>query len=107
MVEFIVLEPVKVRWIQTGEVQTRISFTILPGFTTDFGSGLVQVAKHLRADLAHDWLYEYHEGLSRAEADRLWLDAMKGDDTSWWRRRVRYRAVRLSRIAVAKWEDTP
>ncbi len=105
--EFITMEALAVRWVPSGEVQTRVKFTILPGFSTDLGSGLVQVARHLRADLVHDWLYEYHEGLSREEADLLWLDVMRQDDTSWWRRRARYRAVRVSRTAVARWEETP
>jgi len=104
-VEFIVQAPVTVTWTVGGEKKTE--FTILPSFTTDLGSGLVQVARHLRADLAHDWLYEYHEDLDKEEADLLWLDAMRGDDTSWWRRRVRYRYVTLSPTARRRWEETP
>ena len=104
-VEFIVQAPLTVTWMVEGE--QKVKFTILPGFKTDLGSGMVQVARHLRGDLAHDWLYEYHEGLTKSEVDQLWLDAMRDDDTSWWRRRVRYRYVVLSPTARRRWEDTP
>lgn len=101
---FIVQVSIVVTWMVRTKI--KLKFTIPSGFTTDLGSGLTQVARHLRADLAHDWLYANHEGLNKGDADRLWLDAMRADDTSWWRRRVRYLAVTVSLTARRRWNET-
>lgn len=51
--------------------------------------------KSRRAAVLHDWLYA-GQCLSRAEADRLFLDAMEADGVSWAHRWSMYCAVRAA-----------
>jgi hypothetical protein len=59
----------------------------------------------IRAPLCHDWLYRSggnpewgsispRRTYTRAETDRLFLELMKADGVSWWRRTAAYLAVR-------------
>ena len=48
-----------------------------------------------RAAVLHDWLYS-GQCVSRADADRLFLDAMKLDGVGWLKRRTMYAAVRAA-----------
>lgn len=51
--------------------------------------------KSRRAAVLHDWLYA-GQCLSRAEADRLFLDAMTADGVGWAQRWSMYCAVRAA-----------
>jgi len=71
------------------------------GFITDFASVprffwriLPPTGKYGAASVIHDFLYRY--GIyTRAEADRIFLEAMEELGVSWLTRRTMYRAVRL------------
>lgn len=73
---------------------------IPPGFLTDLASiprafqWLVPVnGHHRRPAVLHDYLYVIQDR-SRAEADRLFLDAMESIGTRWSQRRLMHTAVR-------------
>lgn len=110
------LPPAVVRWIGPGYRFEVTEDYVLPveegvvripaGFTFDAGSvprpvwivispldlGVVSV-------LVHDWLYRTggQDGLlSRAAADRLFLEHMKAEGVRWWRRRLAHLAVRVA-----------
>lgn len=51
--------------------------------------------KSRRAAVLHDWLYA-GQCLSRADADRLFLDAMAADGVGWAKRWSMYAAVRAA-----------
>lgn len=51
--------------------------------------------RHRRAAVLHDWLYA-GQCLSRADADRLFLDAMEADGVGWAQRWSMYCAVRAA-----------
>lgn len=78
-------------------------FTVPAGFHTDLSSIprwarsiIPQVGRQNRASILHDWAYEDGvPGMTRAEADQMFLDVMELDGVGWLRRRVMYRAVRL------------
>ncbi len=97
---FEMTESLGVKWAdEKGNILA--DFTVLPGFRTDGPSipkglrGIVPFeGHHLRPAFAHDWLYTHDEGLTRLQADDLFLDAMKGDGVPWARRQLIYGAVR-------------
>lgn len=101
---FVITRPFTVTWERPGK-QT-IKFTVEEGFTTDLASiprvarsFIPQVGKHLQAAVGHDLCYERSRspapiGLTRAEADSLFLEGMKVSGVWWLRRRVMYAAVR-------------
>jgi hypothetical protein len=75
-----------------------------PGFSTDFASipwvfhSFCQVnGKHRAAAVVHDFLCVYGKelGISQADADRVFLEAMEVLGVRWSQRRVMYRAVRV------------
>lgn len=75
-------------------------FTVPRRFITDLASipklarGLIDVNdKHRRAAVLHDFLY-CAQIVSRAEADRLFLEAMEVLGVEPWKRRVMWAAVR-------------
>lgn len=49
--------------------------------------------KYAPAATIHDWLYA-HQTVTRKEADRIFLLAMKDLGVAWWKRRAMYYAVR-------------
>lgn len=49
-----------------------------------------------RAAVLHDWLYAGRQCATRADADQLFLDAMKSDGVSWAKRWSMYAAVRAA-----------
>ncbi len=98
--EFEVIEPIGVTWTDWGGI-ILVAFTVLPGFRTDLAtiprvatSIIPKIAHHLRPSIIHDWLYEHDEGLTRLQADDLFLDAMRGEGVPWARRNIMHRAVR-------------
>lgn len=50
--------------------------------------------------VVHDYLYESgkirHRQITRAEADRIFLDLMEEEGVSWWQRRMIYTGVRIA-----------
>lgn len=52
--------------------------------------------RNRRAAVLHDWLYAGRQCVTRADADRLFLDAMKSDGVSWAKRWSMYAAVRAA-----------
>jgi hypothetical protein len=75
--------------------------TVPEGFETDFASvprALWQIEPPLgdagKAAVLHDWLYETGER-SRAEADRIFAEAMAVLEVPRWKRALIHRAVRM------------
>lgn len=78
-----------------------VKYTIKKGFETDLASiprvaqGLVpKVGKHVQPAIVHDWFY-VHGGITKAEADQMFLDGMKYVGVPWYRRYIMYAAVRV------------
>lgn len=73
------------------------------GFVTDFASVprvfwrvLPPWGKYSRAAVVHDYLYRVHPaGISRLDADRIFLSLMRQDGVGWATRTAMYRAVRI------------
>jgi hypothetical protein len=81
------------------------------GFRTDFGSVpsifqpiIKPVGKHGKACLVHDFLCIHGKeyGITRKEADELFLEAMEALEVGWLKRHTMYRAVRLYSIFTRK-----
>jgi len=102
---FILLTSFVVKWQREGK--PLVEFEIEESFTTDLASIprvarsiIPQVGKHLQPAVVHDWCYEKSRtsepmGLTRAEADMLFLEGMKNPAGVWWlRRNIMYGAVR-------------
>jgi hypothetical protein len=78
-------------------------FTVPEGSETDFASVprilwnlLPPFGQHSRAAVLHDWLYVHApSGMTRAEADALFLEAMAVLGVNWLTRHAMYRGVRL------------
>jgi len=77
------------------------TWEIPKGFRTDLASiprlfqGLIpKVGKHIQPAIAHDFFY-VHGGITKKQADDMFLDGMKYSGVSWWKRRLMYRAVRV------------
>ncbi len=73
------------------------------GFTTDLASiprpfrNILNInGRSRRAAVLHDWLYAGQQCVTRADADQLFLDAMKSDGVSWAKRWSMYAAVRVA-----------
>jgi hypothetical protein len=60
--------------------------------------------KFRRAAVVHDYLYSTHK-LSREKSDWIFLDAMRTDGVSWWKRRAMWAAVRS--FGEIPWDDKP
>ncbi len=92
--------PIKLEWLNGTTV---FNVEVPAGFHTDlssiprvFRSIIPQVGPQNRASVLHDWAYEEGvPGMSRAQADRMFLDVMEWDGVSWLRRNVMYAAVRV------------
>lgn len=88
--------------------------TVPAGFLTDLASIprpfwpiLPPGDDYGEAAVIHDWLY-FAGGLERAEADRIFLEAMIDAGVGWLRRRTIYRMVRLFGGKVwerRRWKD--
>ena len=80
-----------------------LEFEVLAGFSTDlasiprlFQSIVPKVGKHIQPAIAHDWCYMGNvAGMSKAEADLLFLEGMESTGVWWLRRRVMYLAAYL------------
>lgn len=76
--------------------------TVPEGYSTDFASVPRLPLTYLfagntahRSALLHDWLYSQGR-MPRELCDLVFLEAMKAEGVSWWRRSLMYRAVRLA-----------
>ena len=85
---------------EVGDLGSGDTITVPAGYVTDFASvprALWTIEPPLgdagKAAVLHDWLYETGER-SRAEADRIFLEAMEVLEVEWWKRSLIYRAVR-------------
>lgn len=82
------------------------------GFITDYASiprafqvFIPKVARHRYAAVVHDWLYNKnnpYKGITRAQADLIFLDAMKDLGVTAWMRWSMYTAVRTFGWALYK-----
>jgi hypothetical protein len=77
------------------------TYTVPKGFKTDFASVpqmfwayISPTGKHGKAAVLHDYLYST-KIVSRKEADKIFLEAMKVLGVAKWKRGVMYYAVRL------------
>jgi hypothetical protein len=78
------------------------AYEVPEGFRTDlasipqaFQNLIPQTGKHVYAAIMHDAGYEdVFPGLTRAEVDAMFLDAMVALRVPWWQRNVMYAAVR-------------
>jgi hypothetical protein len=73
---------------------------------TNWGLGKLIIdanGNHREATALHDYFYAYHKhiGLSRSQADVIFLQAMKDLKVKSWRRNLMYGAVRL--LGWLKW----
>lgn len=100
--EFEVVRVLPVLWKIDGTIYA--NFTVKAGFYTDLASipqwataVIPKLGHHVRPAVVHDWTYRMlgHEGLSRAQADLLFLHGMETDGVLAIRRAIIYRAVRL------------
>ena len=98
---FTLVEPFTVTW-KRGLTEV-LEFAVRAGFSTDlasiprlFQSIVPKVGKHIQPAIAHDFCYTGNvAGMSKAEADSLFLEGMKSMGVWWLRRRVMYLAVRV------------
>ena len=80
-----------------------ITVAIEQGFETDlasiprlFRSLIPQVGRHIQAAIVHDKIYRTTgHGITRAQADDMFLDGMEAKGVGWLRRRTIYAAVRV------------
>lgn len=87
-------------YLSGGEVLAR--FTVRRGFQHDGPSiprrlqGIVsKFGNHFQPAIVHDWTYSNKTGLTRKQADQLFLEGMTEKGVPWYRRRIMYLAVRL------------
>ena len=101
--EWLVLHEIGVLWLDG--YKTLAWFRVAAGWHTDLASipSLVpgflfpQSGAHNLPAVVHDWTYEDNvPGMSRADADLLFLDGMAAQGVPWLRRRLMYRAVRVA-----------
>ena len=97
---FIVDKPFIATWKRPDKKLFKVR--VPEGFKTDlasiprlFQSIVPKLGKHVQPAIVHDYTYVYDTGLSKADADLLFLDGMKSTGVRWLRRRVMYFAVRI------------
>ncbi len=102
---WVVTRSFKVIWkeddIYLAKAKVLAEFTVPRGFETDGPSiprrlrGVVSaVGNQFQPAIAHDFTYLNDTGLTKKQADQLFLDGMKSLGVPWYRRRVMYLAVR-------------
>ncbi len=97
---FIVDEAFTATWARRGKEPFRLR--VPEGFGTDlasiprlFQNIVPKIGRHIQPAICHDYAYVYDTGLTKAEADTMFLDGMKSVGVPWYRRRVMYWAVRV------------
>ena len=87
-----------------------ITHTVEIGFVSDGGSippvawpiiGPPFVGYYRKSCLIHDEFYATQK-VTRKYADRIFLEAMRDEGVSWWKRNTMYRAVRLGAYFIWK-----
>lgn len=94
-------------------VERSVCINIPAGFIFDaasvprfFWAGISPTELGIVAPLVHDWLYRtggQYGALSRSQADQIFLDHMKAEGVSAWRRWAAYAAVRIG--GGGSWRD--
>lgn len=86
---------------EIGKLGSGNKIEVPAGFITDFASvprGLWNIfppwGVYGKAAILHDWLYQ-EQKRTRAESDKIFLEAMKALGVSFLKRRLIYRGVRL------------
>ncbi len=97
---FIVDEAFTATWNRPGQEIFKVR--VPKGFGTDlasiprlFQNIVPKVGRHIQPAIVHDHAYTFDTGLTKADADGMFLDGMKSVGVPWYRRRVMYWAVRL------------
>lgn len=90
-------QPFTARW-------GRYSFRLPAKFRTDLASIprllrwlIPQIGRHIQAAIVHDLLYRWpsvRQGLTRAQVDKMFLDAMEFLGVPLWKRQLMYAGVR-------------
>lgn len=103
--ELIIREAPDCQWVLAQPLEykgNRDTFIVPVGFATDFASVprafwslFPPYGRHTKAAVLHDFLY-VAQITSRKDADGIFLRVMKELGTSWVRRRIMHRAVRLA-----------
>lgn len=77
------------------------SLAVPPGFVTDFASVprlpfiyWLLGGKASKAAVVHDYLYRRNAGVSRADADAIFVEAMQASGQAQWRQRLMYQGLR-------------
>ncbi len=103
-VGWVMLRPFKVTWTDGAYLNGKVlaEFTVPRGFKHDGPSiprrlqGIVsKYGNQFQPSIAHDYTYVHNTGLTRSQADQLFLEGMKQLGVPWYRRRVMYLAVRV------------
>ena len=87
-------------WTQPGKKSFKVR--VARGFGTDlasiprlFQNIIPKIGRHIQPAIVHDYQYVYDTGLTRAEADEMFLDGMKSVGVGCLRRHVMWAAVRV------------
>lgn len=98
---WVMLRPFTVTWTD-GWNKVLVHFTVPVGFEHDGPSiprrlqGIVsKYGNQFQPSIAHDYTYVHDTGLTRKQADQLFLQAMKDKNVPWYRRSVMWAAVRM------------
>ena len=97
---FIVTEAFTATWSRPGKELFKVR--VSKGFNTDlasiprlFQNIVPKLGRHIQPSICHDFCYVIKTGLTRAEADAMFLDGMKSVGVHWLRRNVMWAAVRI------------
>lgn len=78
------------------------SLAVPPGFVTDFASVprlpfvyWLLGGRASKAAVVHDYLYRKNAGVSRADADAIFVEAMQASGQAPWRQRLMWRGLRI------------
>ncbi len=106
-------EPIDGKWFKTLDSfwyisEDNVGYQVPRGVHTDFASiprvfrGLIsRTGRHGKAAVLHDYLCGYYK-VTRKEADKIFLEAMKTLDVGWLKRRTMFLGVRAYSIVTFK-----
>ncbi len=103
-IQWIMTRPFTVTWTNEEYHAGTLEFTVPEGFEHDGPSiprrlqGVVsKFGNQFQPSIAHDYCYEDGvPGMTRKQADRLFLEGMETLGVPWYRRRIMYLAVRAA-----------
>jgi len=97
---FTVAEAFTATWARPGKKLFKVR--VAQGFGTDlasiprlFQNIVPKIGRHIQPAIVHDFTYVYDTGLTKKEADAMFLDGMKSVGVAWLRRRVMWLAIRI------------